>query len=61
VFTVKVNVEFDIYVISLIHRRRWEDNIKIDLKEVRLYLIHMADNMNRCRDLVNTIMNPCDP
>jgi hypothetical protein len=41
-------------------RRRWEDNIKIDLREMEyggVYWIHLAQDRNRCWDLVNTVMN----
>ena len=40
-------------------RRRWEDNIKIDLKEVRGGgdLMELVQNRDRWRTLVNTVMN----
>jgi hypothetical protein len=41
-------------------RRRWEDNIKMDLQEVRwegVDWIDMAQDRDRWRDLVNTVMN----
>jgi hypothetical protein len=41
-------------------RRRWVDNIKIDLREVGwdgLDWIDLAQNMDQCGALVNTIMN----
>jgi hypothetical protein len=41
-------------------RRRWENNIKIDLIEIGLRdvdLIHVAQDMDRWRALVNTVMN----
>jgi hypothetical protein len=41
-------------------RRRWEDNIKMDLREIGfgdVDWIHMAQNMDRCRALVNMVMN----
>jgi hypothetical protein len=41
--------------------RRWEDNIKMDLREVGLEgvdWIGLAQNMHQWRALVNTIMNP---
>jgi hypothetical protein len=40
-------------------RRRWEDNIKIDLQEVGggEDWMEMAQDWDRCRALVNTVMN----
>jgi len=41
-------------------RRRWEDNIKMDLQEVGCGLmdwIELAQNRNRWRALVNATMN----
>jgi hypothetical protein len=41
-------------------RRRWEDNIKIDLREKRTdgaNLIQLAQNRVQWRAFVNTIMN----
>jgi hypothetical protein len=41
-------------------RRRWEDNIKMDLQEVGwegVDWIDMAQDRNRWRALVNTVMN----
>jgi hypothetical protein len=41
-------------------RRRWEDNIKMDLKEIVLGdvdCIHWAQDRDRWRALVNTVMN----
>jgi hypothetical protein len=41
-------------------RRRWEDNIRIDLRKKRresVYWIHMAQDKNQWRVLVNTVMN----
>jgi hypothetical protein len=40
-------------------RRRWEDNIKTDLQEVGWGhgLIGMAQDKDRCRGLVNAVMN----
>jgi hypothetical protein len=38
----------------------WEDNIKIDLKEIGLYgmdWIRLAQNRDKCRALVSTVMN----
>jgi hypothetical protein len=43
-----------------IPRRRWEDNIKIDLREIGfgdVYWIHLAQDRDRWRALVNTVMN----
>jgi hypothetical protein len=42
------------------HRRRCEDNIKIDLKEIgwgSMDWIDLAQNRNQWRALVNTVMN----
>jgi hypothetical protein len=41
-------------------RRRWEDNIKMDLREIGfgdVDWIHWAQDMDRWRALVNTVMN----
>ena len=41
-------------------RHRWEDNIKIDLREVRcggMDWIELAQNRDRCRALVNAVMS----
>jgi hypothetical protein len=41
-------------------RRRWEDNIKMDLQEVGGRCgdwMELAQNMDRWRALVNTVMN----
>ena len=41
-------------------RRRWEDNIKMDLQEVEwvgMHLIDLAHDMGRWRALVNAVMN----
>jgi hypothetical protein len=41
-------------------RRRWEDNIKMDLRDIGfgdVDLIHWAQDRNRWRALVNTVMN----
>jgi hypothetical protein len=43
-----------------IHRRRWEDNIKMDLQELGLVGmdgINVAQDMDRWRALVNAVMN----
>jgi hypothetical protein len=37
-------------------RRRWDDNIKMDLKEVEW--IDLAQDWDRWRSLVNAVMNP---
>jgi hypothetical protein len=42
------------------HRSRWEDNIKMDLREIGfgdVDWIHLAQDRDRCRALVNTVMN----
>jgi len=40
-------------------RRRWEDNIKMDLREVGGggYWMELAQDRDRCRALVNMVMN----
>jgi len=41
-------------------RRRWEDNIKMDLQEVEcggMDWIELAQDRDRCRALVNAVMN----
>ena len=41
-------------------RRRWEDNIKMDLQEVGcggMGWMEMAQYRDRCRALVSTVMN----
>jgi hypothetical protein len=41
-------------------RRRWEDNIKTDLREIGwggMDWIYLAQDRNRWRTLVNTVMN----
>jgi hypothetical protein len=41
-------------------RRRWEDNIKMDLREVGwegMNWINLAQDRDRWRALVNTVMN----
>jgi hypothetical protein len=41
-------------------RRRWEDNIKMDLREIgsgNVDWIHLAQDRDRWRALVNTVMN----
>jgi hypothetical protein len=41
-------------------RRRWEDNIKMDLREVRwrgIDWINLAQDRDRWRALVNAVMN----
>jgi hypothetical protein len=42
------------------HRRRWEDNIKMDIREVRsggMNWIELAQDRDRWRALVNAVMN----
>jgi hypothetical protein len=36
-------------------RHRWEDNIKMDLREIRW--VDLAQDRDQWRDLVNTIMD----
>jgi hypothetical protein len=45
-------------------RRRWKDNIKMDLREVGfgdVDWIHLVRDRDRWRALVNTVMNLCVP
>jgi hypothetical protein len=45
-------------------RRRWEDNIKMDLQEVGcegVDWIDVAQDRDRCRALVNAVMNLLGP
>jgi hypothetical protein len=45
-------------------RRRWVDNIKIDLTEIRwggMDWISLAQDRDQCMALVNTVMNLCFP
>ena len=42
------------------HKRRWEDNIKMDLQDVRwggMDWVDLADDTDRWRALVNPVMN----
>ena len=46
------------------HRRRWKDNIKMDLQEVGcggMDWIELAQDRDRWRALVNALMNPQVP
>jgi hypothetical protein len=41
-------------------RHRWEDNIRMDLREIRwkyVYWMHVAHDRNQLRALVNAVMN----
>jgi ERCC4-type nuclease len=41
-------------------RHRWEDHIKIDLREIECEAVewmHLAQNRVQCRELVNTVTN----
>jgi hypothetical protein len=41
-------------------RRRWEDNIKMDLREIWIdgaNWIHLAQDSVRCQRFVNTVIN----
>jgi hypothetical protein len=38
-------------------RRRWVDNIKMDLREISVDWIDLAQDRGRWRALVNTVMN----
>ena len=38
-------------------RRRWNDNIKIDLQEVECGVYGLAQDIDRCWALVNAVMN----
>jgi hypothetical protein len=40
-------------------RRRWEDNIRMNLREIGLEgvdLLHLAQDRDQCRAVVNTVM-----
>jgi hypothetical protein len=37
-------------------RHRWEDSIKMDLEEIGLDWIHLAQDRDHCRALMNMIM-----
>jgi hypothetical protein len=41
--------------------RRWEDGVKMDLREIGwgggVELIHLAQDRDRCRAVVNAVMN----
>jgi hypothetical protein len=42
-------------------RRRWEDRIRMDLREIgwgRVEWIHLAQDRDRWRAILNTVMNP---
>jgi hypothetical protein len=42
------------------HRRRWENNIKMDLQEMRwgnMDCVDLTQDKNRWRVIVNTVMN----
>jgi hypothetical protein len=42
------------------HRHRWEDHIKMDIWEIGwnvVDLMHLAQNMNHWRALMNAVMN----
>ena len=44
-------------------RRRWEDNIKMDLQEVGcegMNWIELVEDRDRCRTVVNAVMNLLD-
>jgi hypothetical protein len=41
-------------------RRRWEDNVKVDLREIRIYgvnWIRLTQDRVQLRGFVNTVMN----
>jgi hypothetical protein len=37
-------------------RRKWEDNIRMDLKAIGVDWIHLAQDMNHWRTVVNTVI-----
>ena len=42
------------------HRRRWENNIKVDFREVKwvdLDWTDLAQNRYKCRELLNAVIN----
>jgi hypothetical protein len=45
-------------------RRRWEDNVRVDLRETGwedVYWMYLAQDRDQWRALVNTVMNPRVP
>jgi hypothetical protein len=57
-FALLVNLYLQFIVLR--RRRRWKDNIKMDLMEIGfgdVDLIHLAQDRDRWRALVNTVMN----
>jgi hypothetical protein len=45
-------------------RRRWEDSIRINFREIGWEVVdwmHLAQDRDQWRDLVNTVMNPWVP
>lgn len=37
--------------------RKWERNIKIDLGETKIKLVHLAQDRDQCWSVVNDVMN----
>jgi hypothetical protein len=54
--SVKVQGHLYLYL-----KRRWEDNIRMDLREIGwedVDWIHLAQDRNQWRAVINTVMNP---
>jgi hypothetical protein len=48
------------YIFIVTHKRRWTDNIKMDLREIgwdEVDWIDMAQDRDQWRALVNTVLN----
>jgi hypothetical protein len=56
----KILIYFFLYLCLLNYRRRWEDNIKMDVREIGfgdVDWIQLAEDRDRWRSLVNKVMN----
>ena len=42
-------------------RRRWKDNIRIDIKEIGINWVGMTQDKENWRSLVNAVLNPRIP
>jgi hypothetical protein len=51
-------VTCSVIIIIIIIRRKWDDNIKMDLREIRFGdCIYLAQDRDKWRALVNTVMS----